>query len=49
MVERGNLYFKWNVTHLKGEIAIKIKEKWVSLPSYASFFYKLRHKTRFYM
>ena len=29
--------FKWNVTHLKGDIANKLKEKWVSLPKETFF------------
>ena len=40
--------FKWNLTYLKGELAGKLKEKWESLPTKATFFQKLRHITRLY-
>ena len=40
--------FKWNISHLKGEITEALEEKWTSLPEGASFFHKLRNTTRFY-
>ena len=40
--------FKWNISHLKGEVTEALEEKWTSLPEGASFFHKLRSTTRFY-
>ena len=40
--------FKWNTTHLKGELREKLEERWVSLPEGANFFFKLRNISRFY-
>ena len=40
--------FKWNISHLKGEVTEALEKKWTSLPEGASFFHKLRSTTRFY-
>lgn len=40
--------FKWNIAHLKSEMTVKLQEKWVSLPTDATFFSKMRHTTRYY-
>ena len=36
------------MSYLKGEFADKLKEKWDSLPTDASFFHKRRHVNRLY-
>ena len=40
--------FKWNTSHLKGELREKLEERWVSLLEGTNFFYKLRNISRFY-
>lgn len=40
--------FKWNVTNLKGEMTVKLQEKWARLLTNVTFFYKLMHITRYY-
>lgn len=40
--------YKWNVSHLKGEIASQLKHMWATLPQGMTFFSKLRKVARFY-
>lgn len=42
------LPFKWNVDHLKGEIADQLGHMWASLPFEMSFFAKLRRVSRLF-
>ena len=40
--------FKWNISHLKGEMVGTLRERWSSLPEESPFFQKLRNVTRLY-
>ena len=40
--------FKWNISHLRGETADALRERWSSLPEGSSFFHKLRSITRLF-
>ena len=40
--------FKWNISHLKGEITEALEKKCTSLPEGAYFYHKLRSTTRFF-
>lgn len=40
--------FKWNATHLKGEVTDELRTRWTSLLEDASFFFKLSHTSRLY-
>ena len=40
--------FKWNVSHLKGELMERLKERWNGIPEDANFFHKLRNIVRFF-
>lgn len=46
--ETWKIAFKWNVSYLTGEFLGQLKEKWVGLPTNATFFFKLRHISRLY-
>lgn len=47
-MEERKSALKWNVFHLKGEMAAKLKEIWVSQPANATFFHKFQHITKYY-
>ena len=40
--------FKWNISHLKGETTMALRDRWESITGENSFFQKLRNVTRFF-
>ena len=40
--------FKWNISHLKGETTLALRDRWASIPGEYSFFYKVKNVTRYY-